>query len=318
MYTRSYDLPWALSLHDDRRFRKILLWTLGVTLVLSILLAALPVRDKATLAPPQLPPRMAKLLLEPKPKPPVPKPIDKPQPAKIVKATERPVVVPKPKPQPAPVQGPEAPVLKPAPAARDVAREQASQAGVMAFADQLTDLRDAVADTSLSLDTTQAATGDAPAQRNLVTSASGTRSGGIDTSAMSRATGGGGLASRQTTRVTNTTPTPRAPASSKTTTDTASNARSREEIEQVFDRNKAAIYALYRRALRSNPTLEGKVVLTLTIAPSGAVTSIDILSSELAAPDLEAKLLRRIRMFDFGARDVAVTTTTKPIDFVPA
>ena len=71
-------------------------------------------------------------------------------------------------------------------------------------------------------------------------------------------------------------------------------------------------------ALRTDPTLEGKVVLTLTIAPSGSVTDVSIVSSELSAPELEAKLLRRIRMFDFGAKDVSVTTTTKPIDFFPA
>ena len=110
----------------------------------------------------------------------------------------------------------------------------------------------------------------------------------------------------------------RAVSAERQSSESGSGARSREEIEKVFDRNKAAIYALYRRALRTDPTLEGKVVLTLTIAPSGAVTDIQIVSSELAAPELESKLLRRIRMFDFGARDVAVTTTTKPIDFFPA
>ena len=49
--------------------------------------------------------------------------------------------------------------------------------------------------------------------------------------------------------------------------------RSREEIELVFDRNKGAIFALYNRALRNDPTLEGKLVLRLTIAPTGEVRS---------------------------------------------
>lgn len=48
-------------------------------------------------------------------------------------------------------------------------------------------------------------------------------------------------------------------------------ARTREEIELVFDRNKSAIYSLYSRALRDNPALQGKVVLEVTIAPSGDV-----------------------------------------------
>ncbi len=94
--------------------------------------------------------------------------------------------------------------------------------------------------------------------------------------------------------------------------------RSREEIELVFDRNKGAIFALYNRALRIDPTLEGKLVLRLTIAPSGEVTACEIVSSELGDADLERKLVQRILLFSFEARDVEPVTTTKPIDFFPA
>ena len=45
--------------------------------------------------------------------------------------------------------------------------------------------------------------------------------------------------------------------------------RSEEEIAQVFDRNKGAIYALYGRALRAQPDLQGKLVLEFTIAAFG-------------------------------------------------
>jgi len=94
--------------------------------------------------------------------------------------------------------------------------------------------------------------------------------------------------------------------------------RSQEEIELVFDRNKAAIYALYNRALRDNPALRGKVVIQLTIAPSGQVTDCRIVSSELGDSELERKLVARIRMFRFEDKDVAPVTTTKPIEFFPA
>ena len=95
-------------------------------------------------------------------------------------------------------------------------------------------------------------------------------------------------------------------------------ARTREEVELVFDRNKSAIYAIYSRALRDNPALQGKVVLEVTIAPSGDVTDVHVVSSELGDPELERKLVARVRMFKFEARDVAPMTTTKPIDFFPA
>ena len=43
-----------------------------------------------------------------------------------------------------------------------------------------------------------------------------------------------------------------------------------------------------------------------------------MISSELSDPEFEAKLLARIRLFKFEAKDVAPLTTTKPIDFFPA
>ena len=94
--------------------------------------------------------------------------------------------------------------------------------------------------------------------------------------------------------------------------------RSREEIEMVFDRNKGAIYALYNRALRRDPSLEGKLVLRLTIAPDGSVTFCEVVSSELGNAELERKLVQRVLLFRFDAKDVEPVTTTKPIDFFPA
>ena len=94
--------------------------------------------------------------------------------------------------------------------------------------------------------------------------------------------------------------------------------RSREEIELVFDKNKGAIFALYNRALRRDPSLEGKLVLRLTIDPNGAVSFCEIVSSELGDSELERKLVQRVKLFRFEARDVEAITTTKPIDFFPA
>ena len=50
--------------------------------------------------------------------------------------------------------------------------------------------------------------------------------------------------------------------------------RSIEEIKLVFERNKGAIYAIYNRALREDPALQGKVVVELKIAPSGGVVDV--------------------------------------------
>jgi periplasmic protein TonB len=94
--------------------------------------------------------------------------------------------------------------------------------------------------------------------------------------------------------------------------------RSIEDIKLVFERNKGAIYAIYNRALRDDPALQGKVVLELKIAPSGAVEGLRIVSSELKAEELEKRLLARIRQFDFGAKDVDQMVVTWPVDFLPS
>ena len=155
-------------------------------------------------------------------------------------------------------------------------------------------------------------------ERSMITSKAGIASGGINTANMSRNTGGTEIAGRSTTKVDN----PVAgigPAGGARRSGTSGKAsRSREEIELVFDKNKGAIFTLYNRALRKDPSLEGKLVLRLTIAPNGVVTFCEIISSELGDAELENKLVQRVKLFRFEAKDVEAITTTKPIDFFPA
>jgi TonB family protein len=179
--------------------------------------------------------------------------------------------------------------------------------------------------------------------RAMITSNATGGSGGINTTSYSRDTGGGGLAGRSTTLVegvigggggggaggggargrgdgkgsgiggggAGTGGAVQRGGSGKAS-------RSIEDIKIVFERNKGAIYAIYNRALRAEPSLQGKVVLKLTIAPSGGVVDCRIESSELRQQDLETKLLARIRQFDFGAKDVDQMVVTWPVDFLPS
>ncbi len=59
-------------------------------------------------------------------------------------------------------------------------------------------------------------------------------------------------------------------------------------------------------------------MLELKIAPSGAVTGLRIVSSELKDGELERKLLARIQQFDFGAKDVEQMVVSWPVDFLPS
>jgi TonB family protein len=139
-------------------------------------------------------------------------------------------------------------------------------------------------------------------------------SGGIDstTSGLSRNIGTRGLSDRSTEKVKVAAGSVAAKAEKNP------GGRDREEVEEVFDQNKGAIYSRYNRALRENPTLQGKVVLRLTIQPDGSVSDCQVISSELKDPDLEAKLIALVKTFRFKSKDIAAVTTTKPIDFFPS
>jgi hypothetical protein len=86
----------------------------------------------------------------------------------------------------------------------------------------------------------------------------------------------------------------------------------------VFDRYKASLYRLYNRELRITPTLQGQMILKLTIEPDGSVSLCQLESTDMDAPDLVQQVLERVRLFDFGAKDVAAVTIVYPIDFLPA
>ncbi len=313
VYSHSLSLPWSISKEEERRFRKVLVATLALTIILGIAIPMLPVIKKPVEQEAELPPRVAKLIFEnqqkPKPKP-KPKKIEKPKPKPEAKKK------PLPKKKTPPKVANKVEPKKPKPDTVERARKKASTAGLLALQDSLADLRDQSVDELRGAKRLSNSGSTAKkTERALITSRVGRGSQGISTAAMSRDTRSTTLASRTATTVKSTiatTSAKRKPKNGKTAS------RSMEEIQVVFDRNKSAIYSLYNRALRKDPTLQGKLVLRLTIAPSGKITKIELVSSELGDPALERKLVQRIKMFNFGAKQVDAVTLTYPIDFLPA
>jgi len=309
-YYREYDLPWTLGSDQDKKFRRVLGTVFLVLGVLSLVWPFIPVPEPDPYDVTQIPPRIAKLLLEERPLPPPPPPKvkeaepDNSEPEQVVEVEKEPEPVPQP---------------EPVPDREEIAREQA-QAAFLPFADDLADLVDnellnQVADNR----TLSASVGGAVRnERSMITSKVGATSGGINTASLSRNTGGTSIAGRTTTRVESSVAGIGSAGGARRSGSSGKASRSREEIELVFDKNKGAIFALYNRALRRDPTLEGKLVLRLTIDPSGIVSFCEIISSELDDEELERKLVQRVRMFRFAAKDVEPITTTKPIDFFPA
>jgi len=308
-FYREYDLPWSSHEGQERKYKRLLGLVFLIMVVLGLVWPFIPVPEPDPDEIIEIPPRIAKLLLEEQPLPPPPPPVveeesepDEPEPEEVVETETEPEAEPEPQPD-----------------LEEIAREQA-QAALMPFAEDLAGLVDQELLEKVADDRELSASVGVAArhERSMITSKVGTASGGINTANMSRNTGGTQIAGRSTTKVDN----PNAgigPAGGARRTGTSGKAsRSREEIELVFDRNKGAIFALYNRALRNDPSLEGKLVLRLTIAPNGVVTFCEIVTSELGDEELENKLVQRIKLFRFEAKDVEAITTTKPIDFFPA
>jgi TonB family protein len=308
-YYRVYDLPWTPSEDEQRRVRRILGAVLGLFIGFGIVIPLLPEKPRTPALAPAMPERIVEFILEqPKPKPP-PKPVEapKPEPVEVPKVEtriERPIPVPvtqaEPKPDP---------------------RKKAAASGLLALSDQLAELRDMDVQTKVDPKALNAGAGERTrVDRSILTARTGSGSGGIAVGEVSKGFGGGstGLKGHATAQVSSATTEASAAPEAQRTGKSTQAARTREEIELVFDKNKSAIFSLYSRALRDNPALQGKVVLEVTIAPSGEVTDCRVISSELNDPELERKLVARVKMFRFEERDVAVMTTTKPIEFFPA
>ena len=304
---RMSDLPWSIHPDEQRRYRRILTVILSLTLVFSIAMPLLPTPKVERKKLEQIPPRLAQLIIEKQklPPPPKPKPKVKKKPVKKdVKKPKKKVVKAKPKPKPKP---------------KPTAREKAEQAGVLAFKDLLEDMRDDSVSTAKLKSASSAAIGQhKKTTRSLITSNVTQASGGINTAKFSRNTGGAGeLADRDTTRVKSNLGKARS-GTVKRGSKSRKAARTIEEIALVFDRHKGSIYSIYNRELRKDPTLEGKVVLELTIAPSGKVTKVRIISSELDSKSLNRKLKAKVRGFNFGRKNVETMVVTYPIEFLPS
>ena len=365
-------LPWSVSLDDLRRSRRVTNTVLVISAIVCLILLLSPVVKPDRTQPQELPPRLAKLVMEQTPAPPV---AVKPKIESAVKKNQD-IAVSKVDPKPAPkgpaprkieeqkgAQVPEArrPIEGKPPGEIDLARRKAAGIGLLAMKDELAEMHGAPLAVQLQKDIRQGpgvGTTTGPGvgagneaglpDRRMITSNATGGSGGINTAAFSRNTGGGGLAGRSTTMVEgvagggggggpggggmrgqNGNGTGYGPGGGSGGTGSGAGgnlarggsgkaSRSIEEIKLVFERNKGSIYAIYNRALREEPSLQGKVVVKLTIAPSGGVVDVRVESSELKTPELEAKLLARIRQFDFGAKDVDQMVVTWPVDFLPS
>lgn len=307
--TSPYDfvLPWESSREEDSRFKKILKRLLLLLLLLAVILPWLPLPEIERAEKERVPPSLAKVLIQEKkvvPPPPPPEPVKQEEKTETVK---------------------EKVAAEPAPAKKvQKAREKVSKMGVAAFSDELASLRSSLDVAKLKAKNTNVTTGAAAkAARSVLGATSATKtSGGVNSSVMNDSGTGTQLAAHSSTAVdspigSGTGGSGAGASGGGSHRSSVAGGRDMESIRRVFEQHKGAIYALYNRALRSDPGLKGKFVFHIVIEPDGSISSIDLVDSQLTDQKLELKLLARIQMISFGPEDVAATPVNYKFDFMP-
>jgi protein TonB len=332
MSTVSYQglaLSWHPQNNNDKPFVIFLVLVLTLFIGLGLFLSSIKVPETNHRTTVEVPERIANFIME-KPKP-APKP---PAPKKEVKIKEKPKPEPKPAETPKPKPKPTVKRKKPAQPTKltkkeSTARETAAKSGLIALSDELSDLIDTSNIDSMMgkpLKKTGKGTQMSTLNTNLLTAGNAQASDQIDIEAnlptvsskttldtqQRQAAAEALLASRAEE------PTVDEARNSSEEPPRAGNQRSEEEIAFVIDQNKSKLHAIYRSARRNNPGIMGMIVLEITILPSGEVEEIKVKSSELNNARLEARLIARIRKFDFGSRNVNKVTVTYPIEFLPS
>lgn len=290
---QSLALPWTIAEADEKRFQRILWIVLAISVVLSIAVPIIDVPEIAREEAEALPPRLAKLVVEKKEEPPPPE----------VKKEEEPK-----------------PDEKKPESKTEAAREKAQQSGLVALRKELAELRSNPALESLKKDTALLLGGQEMItnQRSVITSNVSRGSGGVQGTAINRNIGVQTLASISTTKVESPIGADDVRVADDDPKKPRKKTRTLEELQLVFDQNKGAVFSLYSRALRNDPSLQGKVVLQLTVGSAGDVVDCTVVSSDLKDEDFLRKLVARVKLFEFGRKDVEAMTVTYPIDFLPS
>ena len=320
-------LPWTSGKAENATFLKITIGALILTLLFAayVIITELPEVPRAERE--KVPPQLAQIIQAQK-KPPPPPPQIEPEPEpepEVLEEVPEPEAVPKELP---PEQVLEKEPVKQKPEVVELseqekvvkARETVKSKGVLQFADQLASMRQQanlanLADTNMTEGGGQAE----QTARNVIAAPSVNTSGGIQTGNLTTNVGAAGqLEGRRNTEFVASSQGEAALATKRIEQQQqVIGSRNLDQIRQALDANKGAVYSLYRRALREDPSIEGKLTVRLVIEADGSLSSVELIDSELEAPELVAKLMNRIRLINFGAAKVTRTELEYAYNFLP-
>ena len=317
-------LPWTSSREENATFFKITLVVLLFTTVFAVYVGLNDLPEVPRAEREKLPPQLAQIIQAKKPPPP-PVPIE-PEPQPEPELQEKPPIEEpvKPKEQVAEITPPV--TKKPVETVPNdeekvaQARETAKSSGLLQFADQLASMRQQPNLTNKANTTLTQGGGEAQStQRKVIAGPALNSSGGIQTAGLSSNVGAAGeLEGRRSTEFSAATTGEAAIATQRVEKQQqVIGNRNLDEIRQVLDANKGAVYSLYRRALRQDPNIQGKLTVKLVIEPNGSLQSVTLVEDELNSPDLVAKLITRIQMINFGSANALRTELEYSYNFLP-
>lgn len=288
-------MPWDKNGEDEKRFRRYLLLAILYSILIALVLPMWNLPEPDIDEEIEIPERLVKFIKrekikkEPKPK----REVEAKVATKKQKATTKEI---------------------------KQARKKATKSGLLAFKNNFADLMDDASEAKLGANAKLSKQGSRAksSARSLITDQVKSGSAGINTANLSREVGGAGgkVGSVKFSRVDSEIGSA---LDDRPLSDTLGVSRTDEEIQIVFDRYKATLYRIYNRELRKNPTLQGKMVLRITILPNGKVYACAVESTDLDSKVLSEKIVSRVKRFNFGEKkDVPKITILYPIDFLPA
>jgi len=308
-------LLWDKQEGEDRRLYGIVIILLILALLRMIMGEAVTLEKPDPREQQEIPERLAQLVRKKQKEPQPPEPEPEPEPEEEEPEEKPEPEEPKPEPKPEPEPKP-----RPAEVQREEAREKAQARLEEDLGDSLAGLDDIgpLVDSGDSLRTG----GDsaAKAERDLIGKRAGTGSGGVATARASSGGGGGGTLSAGTVGGGKVDSKIAESGQAASTTRKGSDGKSRrtqEQLRRVFDRYAGKFNSQYQRALRSNPALQGTVVLYLVIAPNGDVQDVKVKSSQLGDSQLERRITLVAKGMNFGAMNVETWKGDYKLNFFP-
>lgn len=304
---------------EDKRFYRLLLVGAVLWLLLAVIVPILTVPEPSRQQQELVPVQLAKVMLEQRKTPIIPVAEAKPEPKPELKPEPEPVAAEKPEP-----------AVKPK-AVQDIAtaRQQAQQSGILALQDDLAAMRQ-----SFSANKNQAkvkTTGQqqaAQVQRDVIANQAKqqfAQQQAVRATAEVERTkladnGSAQLQQQQIEGLANQEAVAALAAKTAADNNAVANTKGRSEakIRQVLEANKTSLYALYSRALRRDPLLQGKVIFEFVINPDGSLGAVKIVKTELNNSALERQLILRLQSINFGAEPVAVTRSQWTVEFLPS